>query len=305
MTREGQEKRVWAAVEFEVDADKEDLAGWLPIFCGATGCQLTPLADARVLVHATFEKSQLAEHDVERLRTSLEEYGLAPALHTLRFKTIEEEDWLAEWKKGFEPFPSGEQLLVCPPWCRNELTPDQIGARKLLLLEPGMAFGTGLHATTRYCLRALQRFPIGEDVLDVGTGSGILAIACALLYPGARVLGVDVDPVAVHVAQENIELNEMAAQVELRQGSTEELDDQAYDCILSNLTCEDIVALLLEYLRLLRPEGTVICAGILKEKLPLLERALESYPLSIIDREIDDTWAGVTLSRIPVTIRTA
>ena len=299
------DKRTWAAAEFEVDAKQEELAGWLAIYCGATGCELTPIENERVLVHATFDKPELADHDVARLRTSLEEYGLASSLPTFRLKTIQEEDWLTEWKKGFEPFSIGDRLLVCPPWCRQELRDEQIGDRHVLLLEPGMAFGTGLHATTRYCLGALERFSVGDDVLDVGTGSGILAIATALLYPQARIVAVDVDPVALKVARENIDLNGTAAQTELRVGSTEELDDQAFDCILSNLTCEDILALLLEYLRLLRPDGIIVGAGILKEKLPLLESALESYPLSIVDREIDETWAGVTLSRIPVTIRTA
>ncbi|HEY9871167.1 MAG TPA: 50S ribosomal protein L11 methyltransferase [Candidatus Obscuribacterales bacterium] len=297
--------RSWAAVEFEVGAQQEDLAGWLAIHCGATGCQLTPLDGSRVLVHATFERASLAESDVARLQETLEEYGLAAALKSLRVKLIQEEDWLAEWKKGFEPFPVGDRLIVCPPWRKDSLGAEEAGARRMLVLEPGMAFGTGLHATTRYCLRMLERFAPGEDVVDVGTGSGILAVAAALLYPGCRVTAVDIDPVALGVARENIRLNAVESRIELLEGSTEVLDDQAFDCILSNLTCEDIVALLLEYLRLLRPDGIVVCAGILAEKAPTLERAIEQYPLSIVDREVDGTWAGVVMRRMPVVVRHA
>jgi ribosomal protein L11 methylase PrmA len=80
------------------------------------------------------------------------------------------------------------------------------------------------------------------------------------------------------------------------------LDDQAFDCLLSNLTCEDIIALLLDYLRILQPGGIVICAGILREKLPRLEAAIESYPLTIVDSDLTEMWAGVTMKRIEVTV---
>jgi ribosomal protein L11 methyltransferase len=302
---DGKAGRSWAAVEFAVGAQQEDLAGWLAIHCGATGCQLTPLDGSQVLVHATFDRASLAEINVARLQEALEEYGLAAALKSLRVKIIQEEDWLAEWKKGFEPFPVGDSLVVCPPWGRDGLRADEAGARRLLVLEPGMAFGTGLHATTRYCLRMLERFAPGEDVVDVGTGSGILAVAAALLYPACRVTAIDIDPVALDVARANIRLSAVESRIELLEGSTEVLGDQAFDCILSNLTCEDIVALLQEYLRLLRPDGIVVCAGILAEKLPMLERAIEPYPLSIVDRELDGTWAGVVMRRMPVVVRHA
>ncbi len=104
-------------------------------------------------------------------------------------------------------------------------------------------------------------------------------------------------------ARHNLALNRCTSRVNLLLGSTDLLDNQGFDCILSNLTCEDIVSLLLEYLRLLRPGGMVICAGILKEKLPLLEQSIASYPLSITQQEVRGEWVGVKMSRIPVVFK--
>jgi len=296
-------KRRWATVEFVAPAEHEDLASWLTIQCGAAGCEILPGEPGTVVVRATFDKPELTDVEVASLRDSFEMYGIGSCLKTFRFQTVTESDWLSEWKKGFEPFAVGESFMVSPPWSVDAVKSAGLGERRLIIIEPAMAFGTGLHATTRYCLSALDCFPIGEDVLDVGTGSGILAIGAALLYPGVAITAVDTDPVAIESAAENLRLNNVADRIGLVVGSTETLESQAYDTILSNLTCEDILALLIEYLRLLRPGGHVICAGILREKLPLIEERIESYPLSIIDRELGEMWAGITLARVPVQMR--
>ncbi len=295
------DKRNWLQLEFEVDAEQEDLASWLMIQNGSTGCEIAPVDKARVLVKANFDEEKATEEHIGNVKALLEEYGLAPCLKTLRVKTIADEDWLSKWKEGFKPFNIGSMFLVCPPWLKDELTAEQLHERHLVLIEPGMAFGTGLHATTRYCMEAMEHFAVPDDVLDVGTGSGILAIAAGKLNPSAKIIAVDTDPESIRVATENLELNN-TKNVKLVQGSTEVLDNQTFDLILSNLTCEDNVALMIDYLRLLRPAGRIICAGILVEKLNRLEDAIATYPLKVVDKQLDDKWAGITLQRIPVTI---
>ncbi|MBX9771080.1 MAG: 50S ribosomal protein L11 methyltransferase [Candidatus Obscuribacterales bacterium] len=295
------DKRNWLQFEFEVDAEQEDLASWLMIQNGSTGCEIAPVDKTRVLVKANFEEEKATEEHIGNVKALLEEYGLAPCLKTLRVKTIADEDWLAKWKEGYKPFNIGSMFLVCPPWLKDELTAEQLHERHLVLIEPGMAFGTGLHATTRYCMEAMEHFAVPDDVLDVGTGSGILAIAAGKLNPSAKIIAVDTDPESIRVATENLELNN-TKNVKLVQGSTEVLDNQTFDLILSNLTCEDNVALMIDYLRLLRPAGRIICAGILVEKLNRLEDAIATYPLKVVDKQLDDKWAGITLERIPVTI---
>lgn len=303
MSMPEREKKNWFVLEFAVDADQEDLASWLMINNGANGCEITPAENSQVWIKATFSEDKATEEHLGNVKALLEEYALAPCLKTLRVQTIADQDWLAKWKEGFRPFNIGTMFLVCPPWLREELTEEQLNERHLLLIEPGMAFGTGLHASTRYCLEAMEHFAVPDDVLDVGTGSGILAIGAAKLNPSAKIVAVDTDPESIRVATENLELNNTFKNVKLIAGSTEVLDNLTFDLILSNLTCEDNIALLVDYLRLLRPGGRIICAGILIEKLNRLEQAIETYPFKIVDKQLDEKWAGVTLERIPVAIR--
>lgn len=297
MTAKEELRRSWIAIEFEVGSDQEDLASWLMVRQGARGCEVKPLDTSRVLLHSVFELDDLPDEELQELKASLEEFGLAACLSSLRLKTVLEDDWLAKWKQGFEQFPVGDNFLICPPWLKDKLSKDELAQRRLLLVEPGMAFGTGLHATTRYCLRAIERHLRGPAVLDVGTGSGILAIAAALVNCECDITAVDTDPVSIRVAEENIELNNVTSRIRLVLGSTEAVNGKDFNTVLSNLTCEDIVALLPDYQDLTAPGAVIICAGILKEKLPMLERALEGSPFKLIEREIEDLWAGVVLRK--------
>lgn len=295
--------RTWIAVNVEVSPVESDLASWLIMDCGAIGCEITPLSDSRVLIYGVFDNTVESQALIGKsLKNAFVNYGLTNCLNSLRTNEIVEKDWLTEWKKGFAPFSVGEKLIIAPSWYENSVELKEMQPFPAIFIEPGMAFGTGLHATTKYCLRALERLSLAQNVLDVGTGSGILSIACALLHPASLITAIDIDPVAIDNARHNVALNGVQDRINLIAGSTELLDSQTFDTILSNLTCEDIVGLLLEYLRLLRPEGTIICAGILKEKLALLEGALTQYPLSIVESEVDEMWAGIEVKRIPVVI---
>jgi len=288
-------KQDWAAVEFEVRSEDEDMASWLVMQCGALGCEVKPAKDGQVLLHASYKKEELTEDAMRKVVAGLEEYGLSPSLSTLRVRQVPSEDWLLKWKEGFEPFRVGTQLVICPSWRKDSLSPGFVEKRKVIVIEPGMAFGTGLHVTTQFCLRALESYPPTGDVLDVGTGSGILAMACVLINPSTRVAAVDTDPVAIEAARENLVLNELEGEVDMRLGSLESVEGEKFDLILSNLTCEDIVALLPDYVKLLKPCGKVICAGVLKEKFAKLENAVSHYPLTIEHTESMGIWVGSVL----------
>src|SRR5437879_72683 len=123
MTSENELKQSWIAVELEVNAEQEELAGWLLMQCGAKGCQMMPEGTDKVIVQATFDRSDMPDTGVDKLKSELELYGLAYALNTLRTRIIPEEDWLAEWKKTFEPFSVGENFLITPPWHVGNLPP--------------------------------------------------------------------------------------------------------------------------------------------------------------------------------------
>lgn len=300
-------RKSWAALEMEAKRSDEDLACWLFMQSGAQGCEVENLDEGKIRIRATYSDEQLSDEQCEQITSSLEEYGLAESLRSLHRADVVEEDWLAKWKEGFEPFRVGTRFLVVPSWFHpqadNPLTAGKLDSelsegRKVIYIEPGMAFGTGLHATTQFCLRALESFPPREKILDVGTGSGILAIAAALLSKDCEICGVDTDHVAIDFARIDCELNDVDGRIELIVGSTESVEGRRFDMLLSNLTCEDIIALLPDYNRLLLPEGVVLCAGILSEKLPLLEAEIARFNFRIVQSETVGHWVGVVLQKI-------
>jgi ribosomal protein L11 methyltransferase len=287
----------WSQLELTVPSRHEDMASWVLVQGGALGCEVLPHSDEQVVIRASFDKHILDQEKLQNLAALLEEYGLSDTLRSLKVSDIPKEDWLAKWKEGFEPFRVGTKFVVCPLWRKDDLSPEISEGRNVIFIEPGMAFGTGLHTTTQFCLRALEAYKPEGNVLDVGTGSGILAIACKMVNPDANVIGVDTDPLSIEAAETDLKVNNLEGQVDLRLGSTETVADMQFDMILSNLTCEDIIALLPDYVRMLKPGAKVIGAGILKEKLEMLKGAISRYPVNIEHAETLGNWVGIVLQR--------
>jgi ribosomal protein L11 methyltransferase len=163
-----------------------------------------------------------------------------------------------------------------------------------------MAFGTGLHATTSYCLEALEKHLAGPNILDVGTGSGILAIAAAFALPEAKITAIDFDENSFDNAQHNFELNHVDCKIKLSQDTLESFEKdnhKQFDTILSNLTAEVIIACLPTYNKILANGGNLILAGIIEERLPLIEKEITKYPLRLIDKNRKDGWVGLTFTK--------
>jgi ribosomal protein L11 methyltransferase len=294
MTEIANEQRAWKSVQFETGPGQEDLACWLMIEWGAGGCEVQVGEDQRLIIKAAFDSERLPETAMKELALALEGYGLAESLRSLRVEDVDHQDYLSKWKEGFGPFLVGERLQIVPVW--KEDSTKTIKGRVPLILNPGMAFGTGLHATTQYCLQAIERLHAPERILDIGTGSGILAIACVLLHPKAEVVAVDKDANAIANANENIELNALDGLIEVIEGEPSAVSGQ-FDAVLSNLTCEDIISLLPKYLELLASGGKLICAGVLAEKLGMLEDALKVTSLRVVDQAVSGEWVGLTLQK--------
>ena len=173
---------------------------------------------------------------------------------------ISEDDWANSWKAYFKPLPVGEKLLICPTW---EPVPDA-GKRAVLHIDPGMAFGTGGHDTTRLVLETLERYIRGgEELLDVGCGSGILSIA-ALLLGAEKAVGVDIDPLAVKTARENAERNGFAPpRFTASQGDLVQAVSGQYDIVAANIVADAIIALSGDVRSFLKPGGLYIVSGII------------------------------------------
>ena len=201
--------------------------------------------------------------------------GLLPL--SLQCRPVQEQDWAEGWKQHFSATRIGRRLIVKPTW--EDWSP--AGDEVVVNLDPGMAFGTGTHGTTRLCLEALaglyDQSPVPTRVLDVGTGSGILAIAAAAL--GARrVLGCDIEEESCRVARENVELNRVGDRVEITGAPLESLEGD-FDVILANILAEENIRLGDELTRRLAPGSTLILSGILQEKEALVTQAFARYDL--------------------------
>lgn len=173
---------------------------------------------------------------------------------------LEDKDWEREWMKNFHPMRFGERLWICPSW-REVPEPDAVN----VMLDPGLAFGTGTHPTTALCLRWLDSLPLaGKTVVDFGCGSGILAIA-ALKLGASRVVGIDIDPQAIQASQENAKRNGVAGQIELYLPKDQPEDFQA-DIVVANILAGPLRELKDVIAGYVKPTGLLALSGILEEQ---------------------------------------
>jgi ribosomal protein L11 methyltransferase len=209
---------------------------------------------------------------------------------------IEAQDWHSAWKRHFKPIFISERVLVRPSWEPATLAPGQIE----IIIEPKQAFGTGHHATTRSMIQLLEKYlRPGMRVLDVGTGTGILAIAAAKLQPGTRVIAADTDPVAIAAAQENISLNRVQNCVKLYTGSLEALQRQPADLILANLQHQTLLALLPDFAQRLKIEGILLISGLLEHEGESIQSALEHSGLRCIEIRKEEEWLTLAATVAP------
>ncbi len=210
---------------------------------------------------------------------------------------VNAEDWSSSWKVHFKPLRIGAHLLIVPTW-------EEVDSREgdlVIRIDPGMAFGTGGHETTRLCLEMVETVMAEgggwcePSLLDLGTGSGILAMAACLLGAG-RVLALDIDPDAVEVARENMALNDLAGRIEC---GTEPLESLAegFDIILANILAEELVRLAPHLVERLNPGGALILSGILAEKESLVRRGFAPLPLTYEATSAAGEWVAMLYRR--------
>ena len=261
---------------------------------GARGTQ-TNESGANVTVSGYFDSIPDTEIVRAALLDALRIYSLgSTALIDLKAREVPDRDWLAEWKKDWQPVEVG-RFIVAPPWIESEPGAVATGSsvdRIVIRIEPGMAFGTGTHETTRLCLKAIEKYFRGGSLLDVGTGTGILAIAAAKMFPDARVEACDTDAEAVAIARENARLNAVCKQIAFRVGSVEEQTSSA-DLVCANLTAPVIVDLLPSLLG--ATCGRLVLSGILAEQIELVQARLLELGGDRIEIEQDGEWIAIVV----------
>jgi len=290
--------KIWYAVEVEIARVGETAATTQLWAFNTIGVEISEDANNPdfITLRAYFNSAPDAEKIREQILSNLRLIDLPEfALRGIRSLTVADQDWLAEWKKGYEPIAIGRSLLVCPSWRLDQARNTD---RLVIEIDPGMAFGTGTHETTRGCLEMLEKYWEGGSLLDVGTGTGILAIAAIKLRPGSRVVGFDVDPEAVAVAVENAAINGVADEIEIEVNKLGSYHGQEFDLVLANLTADVIIPLSPEFPQVLKPKGALVVSGILREQTDEVRAALESHNLGVIEMKPDGEWMTMALRKL-------
>jgi ribosomal protein L11 methyltransferase len=229
------------------------------------------------------------------IREALWYLGRMRSVGELQVTTIAEEDWANAWKAHYSVHKVGNRVLVRAPWHDYEPAASEV----VIELDPGMAFGTGLHPSTQLSMAAIEReLRPGNSVLDVGTGSGVLATGAALLG-AARVDGVDIEPVAVRSARENAVRNRVSDVVHIEEGSVGEGQpfQGQYDLVVANIIARVLIELSDALCRAVRPGGTLILAGIIDAKEQSVREAFSKLDMQLTQRDAKEDWVSLTFRR--------
>jgi ribosomal protein L11 methyltransferase len=282
---------VWYALDMTLEEAAREAVEYALSEAGALGTEGSVGADDAGLVRASAYFD--APPDRERVRATLFEalriYNLpSSSVRGMAEREVEARDWLGEWKKSWRPVGIGERFVVAPPW--SEI--DAGDKRIVIRIEPGMAFGTGTHETTRLCLEAVEKHFDGASFLDVGTGTGILAIAAAKLRPVARVEACDTDADAIEIARENARLNGVGDRVEFRVGSLDATTASA-DFVCANLTADVILPLLPALTA--ATCGRLVLSGILDTQTEEVRSALAALGVADCETRVDGEWVAIII----------
>ena len=234
------------------------------------------------IIHIYFGTEQSFEEAEIYLTERLKAAGIKFQLDS---DSVLESSWKDNWKKYFKSTEIGDKLVIVPSW--ENYSEDN--GRKVLTIDPGAAFGTGTHATTRLCLLLLQKYLNGGSMLDIGSGSGILAIGAALLGAESAV-GVDIDATAVKVAKENAIINGVEGITEFTEGDLTEKISGKFDIVCANIVA-DVIMMLSDIVKsFMKPDGIFMCSGIIDIRAGEVEDCLISKNFEIIEHKSIDNW---------------
>ncbi len=281
-------RKRWFVLDATVDQSAEEAVEYALMEAEAMGTEVKTLQD-NLVITAYFAEVPDRERVRAELATALAIYDLpSAAVREVEFREIEDQDWLGEWKKSWQPVSVGKHFVIAPPWTTalNE-------NRLVIRIEPGRAFGTGTHETTQLCLIAIEKYFTGGSFLDVGTGTGILAIAAAKLVPQAQVEAFDTDAEAIEIARENTELNGVSNQIVFRLGTIGDTQLPA-DCVCANLTADSIEAILPKLLKARRHR--LILSGLLHSQIErIVERLQQSGIPDVSEIATAADWACIVV----------
>lgn len=301
----------WTDLVIEVAQKEAEMAAAIVTGVSAGGLYIEDYADLEeqvlAIAHIDLIEQELLDRprDVVKIHIYLnQEESVAETLDLLQSRFlaagigyqvstsgVKQEDWENSWKKYFHPIEIGKRLVVVPSWEKYQ------GDRVQLLLDPGMAFGTGTHETTFLCLELLDEIMQGgEKILDIGTGSGILAVA-GLLLGAETALGIDIDPMSVKTADENARRNQVQDRFTVFVGDLAQKAEGQYQIITANIVADAIIRLAPAIPGLLEQGGTFIASGIILERAEEVAAAIQAVGLHLVEERRKGGWAAMAYTR--------
>ncbi|HVF48793.1 MAG TPA: 50S ribosomal protein L11 methyltransferase [Pyrinomonadaceae bacterium] len=280
---------MWYALDVTFETSAREAVEYALMEAGALGTETFEERGGLARAVAYFAATPRREEVRAALLDALRVYELeSSAVREMELREVADADWLAEWKKGWQPLEVGRRFIIAPPWSEVGESPERIVIR----IEPGMAFGTGTHETTRLCLTAIEEHFAGGSFLDVGTGTGILAIAAAKLFPDAAVEACDTDDSTITIAHQNARLNGVAERINFRVGTIDEATASAA-LVCANLTA-DVILPMLPALRDASC-GILILSGILQTQTASIIARLHEMGVDRYEIRNDGEWSSVTV----------
>lgn len=282
--------KYWIEVSLRVTFDTEEAIANFLFEIGAIGC-----FNEHDILRAYFQESDWSDQkkvQFERYLLQLAELQFPVQPDRFRLQKIENQDWNKQWKQSIKPIEISDKIIVKPNWINIEKSPSKL----VIEIEPQMAFGTGVHATTQLMLKLLVKY-IGSPtrILDMGTGTGILAIAAARLC-SARVLAFDNDLIATATAKQNCINNQVSNRIDLFCGTIDGIKDIVFDLILANINRSIIIESLSKIFRCLNESGLAIFSGILIDEEKQLIQAIKNFDWKIIEIAHQREWSGFVVS---------
>jgi len=271
----------WFALDVDIDGAAHEAVEYALMEAGALGTETTDRG-----VTAYFAETPSRERVRTELFEALRIYDLpSSSVRDMNLREVANRDWLEEWKQSWQPVEIG-RFIIAPPWSNL----GDVSNHLVIRIEPGMAFGTGTHETTRLCLDAIQKHFAGGSFLDVGTGTGILAIAAAKLFPSAHIEACDTDETAIAIARENAQLNGIEQQINFWTGSIDDSTASA-DLVVANLTADVIASIMPALVGVAC--GKLILSGILETQIEMVQASLHEHGIDEFEIAQDGEWVAL------------
>ena len=304
-------ERTWYQLSVDVDAEAVEAVSELlgrygfnegvaieePYIQDGDGDNLAVALDKPFTVHTYVPAEDFRPEILEDLRHALYFLGQLRGVSDVRVSSLQEEDWANAWKDHFQVHKIGDLVVIRPPWLEYEPRDDEV----VVVLDPGMAFGTGLHPSTKLSMLGTEEVvKTGDRVLDVGTGSGILAIA-AVKLGAAKADTVDVEGVAVVATAENAERNDVSDKILVKHGSVgpgEPFYGQQYDVVLANIIARILIELSAAIVGHTRPGGSIVLAGIIESREQDVIDTFAGLGAEVVNRRFQEDWVSLVFRRI-------